>query len=74
MFNPKKDAVTYSLADLKKIKDGGLAPAEALEALRREADKYVERESIVVTKRPMTAAARLPHCSLAVTVLLQVMM
>ena len=61
MFEIKKDAVTYSLAEIKKMKDEGLVPKEALDALRKKADGYLNKPVVSVTKRKLKAASGNPH-------------
>ena len=61
MFEIKKDAVTYSLAELKKMKDEGLVAKETLEALRKKADGYLNKPVVSVTKRKLKAASGNPH-------------
>ena len=60
-FNIKKDAVTYSLAGLKKMKDEGLVPKETLEALRKKADECLERPLVSVTKKILIPPSANPH-------------
>ena len=60
-FNIKKDAVTYSLTELKRMKDEGLVSPDTLAALRREADELMEKPVAAVTKRGLKAISGNPH-------------
>ena len=61
MFNPKKDAVTFSLTELKRMKDEGRVPAPALEALRKKADEHLDGGPISVIYRHLKAPSGNPH-------------
>ena len=61
MFNPKKDAVTYSLTELKKMKDGGEVSRGLLEELKRRAEELLDKPTVTVTKRKMKAPSGNPH-------------
>ena len=61
MFEPKKDAVSFSLTELKKMKDEGLVSKEALEALRHKADGILTKPLYTVTKRKIKPPSGDPH-------------
>ena len=61
MFEIKKDAVSYSLAEIKRMKDEGLVAKETLEALRNKADGYLKKPVVAVTKRLLKPASGDPH-------------
>ena len=61
MLEIKKDAVSYSLAELKRMKDEGLVACETLDALRAKADEMMKREPSAVTKRRLKAISGNPH-------------
>lgn len=61
MFNPKKEAITFSLTELKRLKDEKLVPKEALDALRVSADKWLEKGTITVMERHLKAPSGNPH-------------
>ena len=60
-FNIKKDAVSYSLSEIKRMKDEGLVPTETLEALRKKADECLERPLVSVTKKILIPPSANPH-------------
>ena len=61
MFNPTKDAVTFSLQELKRMKDENLAPESALAALRKRADEYLAAGTLSVIHRHLKAPSGNPH-------------
>ena len=60
-FNVKKDAVTYSLSELKRMRDEGVVPTETLDALRREADRMMAKPIPSVTRSRLKAPSGNPH-------------
>ena len=61
MFNPKRDAVTFSLTELKRMKDEGKVSKPLLEELRKKADEILDLPTVTVTKRKMRAPTGNPH-------------
>lgn len=61
MFEIKKDAVSFSLSELKRMKDEGLVSKETLDALRRKADGILTKPLYAVTKRKLRAPSGNPH-------------
>ena len=43
MFTPKKDAVTFSLSELKRMKDEELVSQKTLSALREKAESLLKK-------------------------------
>ena len=61
MFEIKKDAVSYSLAQIKRMKDEGVLDEKTLASLREKAEKLMEKPVIAVTKRKLKAISGNPH-------------
>ena len=61
MFTPKKDAVTFSLSELKRMKDEELVSQKTLSALREKADSLLKKPLYTVTQRKLRAPSGDPH-------------
>ena len=60
-FNPRRDAVTYSLTELKRMKDEGNISKGLLEELKRYADKILPTPTVTVMQRKLRAPSGNPH-------------
>ena len=61
MFEPKKDAVSFSLSELKRMKDESLVSADTLKALRGKAESMLDKPLYTVTKRKLRAPSGCPN-------------
>ncbi len=61
MFEIKKDAVSFSLSELKRMKDERLVSKDTLEALRKKADSMLTKPLYTVTKRKLRAPSGCPN-------------
>ena len=61
MFEIKKDAVSFSLSELKRMKEEELVSKETLDALKEKAESCLDKPLYTVTKRKLRAPSGDPH-------------